>query len=194
MPSLNRASTLIADDRASGRYRLLLQARAGEAEAGGIAVTLHDLSRSGLLFEADATIERDAEIMLDIPGIGPVAARPVWTNGSFYGAEFAKPLTPDHLKAALSESRVVWPQFARSLDVEQITLRRAPPGEEDTQPGTEAPALDGIEDEGRNAWSGHAEIADPDPKFSLPVRIRIIVGLTLALWSAIFAFLWFAFD
>ena len=112
MPSLNRASVLIADDRASGRYRLLLEAHAGRAEGAGIDVTLHDLSQTGLLFESDATLDRYAEIMLDIPGIGPVAAFVMWTNGAFYGAEFGKPLNSEHLKAALAASKIVWPHFA----------------------------------------------------------------------------------
>ena len=134
VPSLNLASILVADDRTSGRYRLLLEAERDTAD--GTSVILHDLSQSGLLFEAEPGIEGDAEIMLHIPGIGPIAARTVWTNGSFYGAQFATPLTPDRLKAALAQSKVIWPAFAppTPLDIEQARSRLAQPEAESQRP------------------------------------------------------------
>lgn len=183
MPSLNRASILVADDRASGRYRLLLEAQAGPAESGGSSVTLHDLSQDGLLFEAEPGIAGGAEIMLDIPGAGPVAAEVVWTNGGFYGAQFARPLTPDRLKAALSESKVVWPQFVPPppVDIEQARSRQAAAPVE--KPREQAP----------QAWTGVARAVDEEAKLPLPVRIRIIVGLTLAHWGAIFGLALLAF-
>lgn len=192
MPSLNRASILIADDRASGRYRLLLQARAGAAETAGMAVTLHDLSYTGLLFEADTSIDRYAEIMLDIPGIGPVAAYVVWTNGAFYGAEFAKPLTAEDMKAALAASKIVWPHFAEpaAVDLEQIRAKRTP--EPIVQPqATHAlePTVYEVEDEDWHARPDPVGGVD-DRKLPLAVRAWIIAGLTLALWSGIFGLLW----
>lgn len=183
MPSLNRASTLIADDRASGRYRLLLEARAGEAGAGESPVVLHDLSQDGLLFEAEAGIGNGAEIMLDIPNVGPVAARTVWTNGSFYGAEFATPLTPERLKAALAASVVAWPDFASKPlpDLEEIRSQRARPKADAAQ-----------SDDAHGPVAQIAGQEDSYPKLPLPVRIRIIVGLSLALWTAILGLAWLA--
>ena len=184
MPSLNLASILVADDRTSGRYRLLLEAERETAD--GTSVILHDLSQSGLLFEAEPGIQSDAEIMLHIPGIGPIAARTVWTNGSFYGAQFATPLTPDRLKAALAQSKVIWPAFAppTPLDIEQARSRIAQP-EAQLETGP-APVLD-LEIGGRDVQvsAKHAEPLSEEPKLPLPVRIRIIVGLTIVLWTAI---------
>ncbi len=187
MPSLNLASTLVEDDRSSGRYRLLLEAERGAA--GGTSVTLHDLSQSGLLFEAEHGIPGDAEISLDIPGIGPVVARTVWTNGSFYGAQFGKPLTPDRLKAALAASKVVWPAFSAPapLDIEQARSRLGRP---ELTPAIEEIAFVAPE------LPSHAPVPATaiaeEAKLPLPVRIRIIVGVTLALWTGIFGILWLA--
>ena len=192
MPSLNLASILVADDRTSGRYRLLLEAERDTAD--GTSVILHDLSQSGLLFEAEPGIEGDAEIMLHIPGIGPIAARTVWTNGSFYGAQFATPLTPDRLKAALAQSKVIWPAFAppTPLDIEQARSRIAQP-EAQLETGP-APVLD-LEIGGRDVQvsAKHAEPLSEEPKLPLPVRIRIIVGLTIVLWTAILGAAFLAF-
>jgi hypothetical protein len=194
VPSLNRASVLIADDRASGRYRLLLEARARRAETAGMDVTLHDLSQTGLLFESDATLDRYAEIMLDISGIGPVAAFVIWTNGAFYGAEFGKPLNPEHLKAALAASKIVWPHFAEpdAVDLEQIRAKRAPEPEIQPRASYVSPIAVGRSDEGRHQAWGVQHCGDDDRKLPLAVRVWIIAGLTLALWSGIFALLWLA--
>ena len=192
MPSLNLASILVADDRTSGRYRLLLEAERETAD--GTSVILHDLSQSGLLFEAEPGIQSDAEIMLHIPGIGPIAARTVWTNGSFYGAQFATPLTPDRLKAALAQSKVIWPAFAppTPLDIEQARSRIAQP-EAQLETGP-APVLD-LEIGGRDVQvsAKHAEPLSEERKLPLPVRIRIIVGLTIVLWTAILGAAFLAF-
>ena len=192
MPSLNLASILVADDRTSGRYRLLLEAERETAD--GTSVILHDLSQSGLLFEAEPGIQSDAEIMLHIPGIGPIAARTVWTNGSFYGAQFATPLTPDRLKAALAQSKVIWPAFAppTPLDIEQARSRIAQP-EAQLETGP-APVLD-LEIGGRDVQvpAKRAEPLSEEPKLPLPVRIRIIVGLTIVLWTAILGAAFLAF-
>lgn len=192
MPSLNLASTLIADDRASGRYRLLLEAET--AAAAGTSVTLHDLSQSGLLFEAEPGIADDAEIMLDIPGVGPVAARTVWTNGSFYGARFARPISPDRLKAALAQSKVIWPTFAppAPLDIEQARSRLAQPDAELPIETGPRPVLD-LDAAGTTVPVRIAEPRDEEPKLPLPARVRLIVGLTTALWAAILIPLWLLF-
>lgn len=187
MPSLNLASTLVEDDRSSGRYRLLLEAERGAT--GGTSVTLHDLSQSGLLFEAEQGIPGDAEISLDIPGIGPVLARTVWTNGSFYGAQFGKPLTPDRLKAALAASKVVWPAFSAPapIDIEQARSRL---GQPDLALAIEQVAF-AAPDLSANSSVPATAIVE-EAKLPLPVRIRIIVGLTLTLWAGIFGILWLA--
>lgn len=192
MPSLNLASILVADNRTSGRYRLLLEAERETAD--GTSVILHDLSQSGLLFEAEPGIQSDAEIMLHIPGIGPIAARTVWTNGSFYGAQFATPLTPDRLKAALAQSKVIWPAFAppTPLDIEQARSRIAQPEAESQLETGPVPVLE-IGDRAIQVPAKHAEPLSEEPKLPLPVRIRIIVGLTIVLWTAILGAAFLAF-
>ena len=118
----------------------------------------------------------------------------MWTNGSFYGAQFATPLTPDRLKAALAQSKVIWPAFAppTPLDIEQARSRIAQP-EAQLETGP-APVLD-LEIGGRDVQvsAKHAEPLSEEPKLPLPVRIRIIVGLTIVLWTAILGAAFLAF-
>jgi len=181
VPSLNRASYLVADDREAGRYRLLLEAQTDRPEAAGASVVLHDISSTGLLFEADPGIGVDAQIMFDVAGVGALATRTVWTNGSFYGAEFITPLSHDQLKAVLLESKVVWPEFAPPpfYDIEQLRSRRGR-----TDPVIEEVWAEPIQGEG---------LEEDGPKLPVARRIQIVLGLSLLLWAAIIGALWWAF-
>jgi hypothetical protein len=183
VPSLNRASILVTDDRTARRYRLLLEAETDQAPQLGMPVILHDISLRGLLFEADPVLGTETELTLEVPGVGPLLARTVWTNGSFYGAEFATPLSADRLKAVLAESKVIWPDFAPiPQKLEPMQLRALPAA---------APAGPGEAERGREmeAAGWNEAVAD---KFSLPTRIRIIVGLTVGTWSLIGLLVWLA--
>lgn len=180
MPSLNRTTYLVEDDRGSGRYRMLMEARAEQVGAEtAAAVVLHDISRTGLLFEADFDLAPDTEIDLDIPGLGILEARTVWGNGHFFGAEFVTPLTPDRLRAALLESKVVWPDFTPA-PVPPIEVLRARRDASPTLPDVGAPVPVPVAD-------------DPaEPKWPLPARMRFIVGTTLLLWALILGTIWLA--
>jgi hypothetical protein len=112
MPSLNRQTILIADERAHGRYQLLLEVQAGASDMPGLPVVLHNISRTGLLIEAVSGLSHTGSIDVQLPGAGTVSAQIVWADGAFYGVRFAMPLTPNRLEAALARSKVIWPDFS----------------------------------------------------------------------------------
>lgn len=176
MPSLNRKTYLVEDDRDSGRYRMLLEARAESAGAEAAPVVLHDISRTGLLFEAEFDLAADAEIELDVPGLGPIQALTVWNNGRFFGAEFVTPLAPDRLRAALLESKVIYPEFAPT-PVPPVEVLRAQRDALPTLVDVPVPAMEAV----------------AEPKYPLPVRMRIIAGATFLLWMPILGTGWLAF-
>jgi hypothetical protein len=164
---------LKTDDRGSDRYRLLLEARASEEEHGAIPVLIHDVSRTGLLFETEVVVASDAEIILNIPGLGFTVARIVWSSGSFFGAEFGATLSESALAGVYARSKVVWPEFNPSPEIV-----RGPP----------LLSLPGIE-------SSPQILSDRVQEPGLPVarRVQIVVALSFSLWAAIVFGVLFAF-
>jgi hypothetical protein len=93
---------VLADEvRSSRRHILWLSARVsvrGEAEQ----VLIHNMSTSGLLFEATLALTLGDRIEIDLPEAGTISAEIVWCSDSYYGCEFASPILP----AAVSASRL----------------------------------------------------------------------------------------
>ena len=153
-----------SDERGAERYRLLLPASAEKPGSGVMDIIVHDLSTSGFLIETQAPLGVGSEILLDVPGAGSVAAEVAWNSGNFFGGQFNAPLSPSAVTAAFAASRVVWPNFTTGSAADRIE----PP--ETVQPG-----------------------AQVDGRHPLPVRLRIITGLSLLLWVPIAGVLWAAF-
>lgn len=81
------------------RRRLLLET-AGENAAGELAaVTIHNVSASGLLLETAAGLSVDEAIEVDLPEAGLQTARVVWRDGAFHGCRFETEITAATLAA-----------------------------------------------------------------------------------------------
>ena len=161
-----------ADERGAERYRLLLPAAAEKPGSGVIETIVHDLSTSGFLIETQAPLGVGSEILLDVPGAGSVAAEVAWASGSFFGGQFRTPLSPAAVTAAFAASRVVWPNFTSSSPADRVEALSA---------------------EAQMAPPQLASSAAPeDQRHPLPVRLRIITGLSLLLWVPIAGALWAA--
>ena len=164
--SLSQAFILPAeDDRASARYRLLLEVRSDD-QRRATPVVIHDISRTGLLLQIEGHLGADTELTFDLPGVGVASARVAWSSGSFYGAQFVVPLAPSALANLYSQSKVVWPAFQPTPGPSQ---RRVEPGA---------------------ASQAHAtETRESHASGSLPVavRVQILVIVSLVLWAAAIA-------
>jgi hypothetical protein len=161
-----------ADERGAERYRLLLPASAEEPGSGLIDIIVHDLSTSGILIETQAPLSVGSEILLDIPGAGSVSATVAWNSGNFFGGEFQTPLSPSAVTTAFAASRVVWPNFTTSSSAD----RGGFPVKENIAPPQVSPPL-----------------ADEQTRHPLQVRLRIIVGVSLLLWTPLAAAAWIVF-
>jgi hypothetical protein len=161
-----------ADERGAERYRLLLPASAEKPGSGLVDIIVHDLSTSGFLVETQAPLSVGSEILLDIPGAGSVAAEVAWHSGNFFGGQFQSPLSASAVTFAFAASRVVWPNFTvgSSADREASTVQAdaAPPPLAQT-------------------------VADAQLRHPLHVRLRIIVGVSLLLWTPLAAAAWIVF-
>ncbi len=101
-----------AEVRQTERNRLRLDASLGQSDApAAIDVVVHDLSAHGFLAQTAATLPIGSEVWLELAGVGRISAKIRWRGSSTIGCEFETAITPEVLAAALSESKVVWPNF-----------------------------------------------------------------------------------
>jgi hypothetical protein len=111
MALVAKLATYPADDRREARSRLWLNVPSDLADGEVTNVIVHDLSRGGLLVQVDALLKVGSELQIEVPEAGSVEAKVVWSSGSFFGCQFAEPISESAVGAALSESRVVYPDF-----------------------------------------------------------------------------------
>ena len=72
--------------------------------AGGDKVTILDLSLTGALLETSVPMLVGANFEVDLPQGGRIEATIVWNSGEFYGCQFALPISPATLSAALLQA------------------------------------------------------------------------------------------
>ena len=128
----------------------------------GADAVVHDLSVTGLLLEASADLVTGERLIVELPEYGPALATVVWTSSRFFGCEFQEPIPAAAISAALLRT----PQIGSSSAIEE------------TAPGSSV------------EHSIDADMASG--KFSLRVRLIIVVGLGLLAWALIAMLLvWF---
>jgi hypothetical protein len=91
----------LANRRRAIRRALKLGASVGEA---GDPVTIHDLSLTGALLETAVPMLVGASFEVELPNVGAVEAGVIWNSGEYYGCQFALPITPATLSAALLQA------------------------------------------------------------------------------------------
>jgi hypothetical protein len=170
MALVAKLATYPADDRREARSRLWLNVPSDLADAEITNVIVHDLSLGGLLVQVDALLEVGSELAIEIPEAGSVAAKVVWSSGSFFGCQFAEPISESAVSAALSESRVVYPDFP--LPTGTPPLR---------QSERRVQAMDVADDLDASAPEAEAELGSP----RMSARILVIIAISLLLWGAI---------
>ncbi len=89
------------DRRRSARRALRLGAAAG---GNGELATLLDLSLTGVLLETSVPMLVGATFEVELPSVGAVEASVIWSSGEYYGCQFALPISPATLSAALLQA------------------------------------------------------------------------------------------
>jgi hypothetical protein len=89
------------DRRARNRRTLRLTATANLGEAPESAVTIHDLSESGMLLETSAPLGPGEQFQIFLPLAGPVDTVVVWNSGNFFGCQFGDAVPSAAVSAAL---------------------------------------------------------------------------------------------
>jgi transcriptional regulator with XRE-family HTH domain len=89
------------DRRSRARKKLRLLTEARSSRSGAANVLILDVSTTGLLVQADATLEQGETIEIQMPGSGVRLARIEWSGGKFFGCSFETPIPQGEVSAAL---------------------------------------------------------------------------------------------
>lgn len=87
-----------------GAPRRSLKLGLGAAAGDGEQVTIHDLSLTGALLETSVPMLVGSTFEVELPHAGKMEAEVVWSGGEYYGCQFALPISPAVLSAALLKS------------------------------------------------------------------------------------------
>jgi hypothetical protein len=90
-----------ADRRRSVRRALRLGALTGDDSE---LATIHDLSLTGALIETSVPMLVGATFEVELPQAGTIEASVIWNSGEYYGCQFALPISPAALSAALLQA------------------------------------------------------------------------------------------
>lgn len=121
-----------ADNRQDPRRKLSLLARGLQRDGTGIAVQIHNISGTGLLFESDIKLAAGDRIEIELPHAGDIMAVVIWASGRLFGCQFEGPVSPATLSAVELKSAVAPPP--------ELTGILAPPSGTDEE--DVAPAID----------------------------------------------------
>lgn len=93
-----------ADRRSSDRRELRLKITASLPESPELAVTIYDLSETGLLLETRVPLETGQTFQIFLPLAGAVDTTVMWRSHQFYGCQFGQRVSRAAVSAALLQS------------------------------------------------------------------------------------------
>ena len=89
------------DERATERYQVAIDTTMRQLGEANHPIRIVDISWRGFSGESDHDFETPSVVAVDLPGIGEVKARVIWTDPGRVGAEFLALLTQDELTRAV---------------------------------------------------------------------------------------------
>lgn len=104
------------EQRGSARRSLRLDVPGEMAATGEVAVTIHDLSLTGVLIQTSAPLGAGESFWLELPVAGSAEATILWTSGDFYGCQFKTPISPAALSAALLKGEARRSELAAAVE------------------------------------------------------------------------------
>lgn len=82
----------------------------------GIAVQIHNISGTGLLFESDVKLAACDRIEIKLPHAGDITAVVIWASGRLFGCQFEGPVSSATLSAVELKSAVAAaPELANAI-------------------------------------------------------------------------------
>ncbi|MDC8753938.1 PilZ domain-containing protein [Erythrobacter sp. sf7] len=116
-----------AERRREERWRVCFGARRLDARPHAQALTVIDLSASGLLIKVDQILPVGTCMIVELPNSVSKICRTVWNSGNYHGAQFSEPLSTAELESLLSPPPTIWPL---TLELDEATDLGSLPQEE----------------------------------------------------------------
>lgn len=116
LPAHFSEQDLTRDQRGSTRRALSLDVPGEAPKAGEVAVTIHDVSLTGVLLQTCARLDSGDTFQLELPEAGNVEAIVMWNSGEFYGCQFRQPISPAALSAALLKGEARPAEVSRAVE------------------------------------------------------------------------------
>lgn len=118
-------STATGDQRHDARRKLSLLAHGMQHDGTGIAVQIHNISGTGLLFESDVKLAACDRIEIKLPHAGDITAVVIWASGRLFGCQFEGPvssatLSAVELKSAVAAAPELANAFAPASGVDEV--------------------------------------------------------------------------
>ena len=157
-----------ADRRISSRRKLSL---GSNLPATGDEVTIHDVSSTGMLIETAAEIAPFDGLEIDLPEVGITQAIVIWNSGRFYGCEFNERISQAAVSAALLRGAPASQVVSSAVPKAPKSAPRPVRATVEREAVVETQALD-------------------DGKAPLGVRLRVILGSAIVLWTLILWGIW----
>ena len=149
--------------RSSARRKLNLEVKGAVSDGSAAEVMIHEISVTGLLVETLAELTCGEELDVCLPQSGRTRAKVIWRSGQYFGCQFNHPISSAALSAAMLRSRPIEAQ--RPDDTPRTNVVYPEPGRTDSSSRTQ---------------------------LSFGVKMRVILGLSIACWAVIGAFVWAA--
>lgn len=89
------------DERGMTRRSLRLAVEGSSQGLGAVKAVVHNLSETGILIESPIDLAVGEVVNFEMPHAGTVPATIKWASGRFFGCEFAQPIAPSGVSAAL---------------------------------------------------------------------------------------------
>jgi hypothetical protein len=153
------------DRRHDERWLVLIRARRLDARPDAQALTIVDLSASGILIEVERPLPVGTSMIVELPtGVSKIC-RTVWSCGSHHGAQFSEALNDFELDSLLSPMPVHLPDTEEA----EVAFERSQ-------------SCAGV--------AGYAE--DDEASLSPGERASLIIIASASLWGLIAAGVWLA--
>lgn len=94
-----------AERRHSPRRRLCLDVGISGESGEAFEAVMHELSRTGFLIEAQASVVPGELLKFSLPETGTISALVIWCCGRHFGCQFQRPLATATVSAAMLNAR-----------------------------------------------------------------------------------------
>jgi hypothetical protein len=153
------------------RHKTRLEGQASLGAGGNRPIVVHNISQTGAMFEAEGPLGDRDRVLLDIGGMGAIAASIVWSGGNLYACQCDQPIAESVIRDTVAREKVVWGRFD------------APAADSQSAPRLVAAPSNPVSLTTSALFNHPAPEPTADERWPLPGRVAFIIGTALLCWA-----------